>query len=122
MSVLFFLVVLPLVALILLLLGAVWLTNVLANRLVGNTHRLLEEIVNHGEIPQQWRAGWRNRRWGGQAPQPARVYQRALRKLDELLHYARTTALIADEESRAVLVERLTEVRAEWQRRMLEYG
>lgn len=117
MSVLFLLVVLPLVALTLIVLGAIWLTNALAAQVVGQKHRILEAIMDDGEIPQQWNNDLISRflrRIGSKQQRQARLHKRALHKLDELLHYVHTTSLVADEETRDVLVERLMEVRADW--------
>jgi hypothetical protein len=124
MSVLFPLVILPLAAFTLIFLGAIWLANTLSAQIVGNKHRILEEIVNSGQIPRQWNNDWISRLLssrGGSPRQQVRVHRRALRKLDALLHYVRTTSLLADEETREVLVERLTEVRAEWVSRRLDH-
>lgn len=124
MSVLFPLLILPLAALTLIFLGAIWLTNALSGQVVGNKHRILEEVVNRGEIPAQWSNDWVSRllnKFGGEQQRQARVRKRALRKLDELLRYVHTTSLLADEETREVLVERLTEVRAEWLGQKLDH-
>lgn len=124
MSVLFPLLILPLAALTLIFLGAIWLVNALSGQVVGNKHRILEAIVNQGEIPEQWRNDWVSRllnSFGGEEQRQARLRKRVLRKLDELLRYVHTTSLLADEETRDVLVERLTEVRAEWLRRKLDH-
>ncbi len=117
MSVLFPLVVLPLAALALIFLGAIWLTNTLADQVVGNKHHILETIVNDGEIPPAWNNDLISRllnRFGSAQQRQARLQKRTLRKLDELLHYVHITSLVADEETREVLVERLTTVRADW--------
>lgn len=124
MSVLFPLLILPLAALTLIFLGAIWLTNALSGQVVGNKHRILEEVVNRGEIPVQWSNDWVSRllnKFGGEQQRQARVRKRVLRKLDELLRYVHTTSLLADEETREVLVERLTEVRAEWLGQKLDH-
>lgn len=123
MSVLFLLVILPLAALTLIVFGAIWLTNALATQMVGNKHRLLEEIITSGEIPRQWHSAALRRLWprpGSATQGEACLYQRSLPKLDELLAYVQTTSLVADEETRDVLVERLTEVRAQWAGRISE--
>lgn len=117
MSVLFLLVVLPLAALALIFLGAIWLANTLAARVVGNKHHILDAIVNEGEIPPAWNNDLISRllnRFGSAQQRQTRLQERTLRKLDELLQYVHTTSLVADEETREVLVERLTAVRADW--------
>ncbi len=124
MSVLFSLLVLPLAALTLIFMGAIWLSNTLSNQMIGNKHRLLEEIVNAGEIPQSWNMDFTSRlfNWtGGVEQRQERLRKRSVRKLEELLQYVRTTSLVSDEETREVLVELLTEVRADKMVRKLEH-
>jgi hypothetical protein len=90
------LTVVPLAALTLIMLAAVWFTRQVAERMVGRKHRLLESIVKTGEIPAAWRkAGY-------------------LAKLDDLTRYAETSPFIADEDTRDALLDRLAEVREAW--------
>src|SRR5215217_6799013 len=108
MYVLFLLVVLPLLTVVAIILGAIWMSNILASQVIGKKHHLLEEIFNTGEVPQSWTGS--TTPWFSQnAAAQKRQHKRFLRKLDDLIHYVRTTALVADEESREVLLARLVE-------------
>jgi hypothetical protein len=114
MYVLFLLLVLPLLAVVAIILGAIWMSNILASQVIGKKHHLLEEIVNTGEVPQSWISS--PMPWFLQdAKAQKRQHKRFLRKLDDLIQYVRTTSLMADEESREVLIARLFEVRADWE-------
>jgi hypothetical protein len=114
MYVLFLLLVLPLLAVVAIILGAIWMSNTIASQVIGKKHHLLEEIVNTGEVPQSWTSS--RMPWFLQdAKAQERRHKRLLRKLDDLIQYVRTTSLVADEESRDVLLARLFEVRADWE-------
>ena len=108
MSTLLLLVLPPLTALVIIIMGAIWLTNVLADRFVGRKHRLLEEIIATGKMPETWLKAQSNQQHNRKARQKLR------RKLDNLIHYAQTTPLVADEETRQQVLEKLNAVRADW--------
>jgi hypothetical protein len=115
------LTVIPLVALALIILFAIWLANRLAERLVGRKHHLLETIVRTGEVPEEWRASGPRRRHSLQpqelAAWQARNKETYLARLDQLIRYAETTSLVDDEDTRDVLLDRLDEIRADWAER-----
>jgi hypothetical protein len=90
------------------------MSNTIASQVIGKKHHLLEEIVNTGEVPQSWTSS-RMPRFLQDAESQERRHKRFLRKLDDLIQYVRTTPLVADEESREVLLARLFEVRADWE-------
>lgn len=113
MSILIPLVILPLIAVVTIALGAIWLVNLLAGQVIGKKHHLLEEIVRTGEIPSNWTSSPLVRFYRGPSVQERQV-QYSLYRLDKLIHYVRITSLVADNETRKVLLERLVEVRADW--------
>lgn len=96
------LLTLPFLAILaLIIIGAIWLTNQLADRFVGQKHRLLEEIMETGEMPLAWTSTTQTSRQIG-------------RKLNSLIKYAQTTPLIADEETRQQLLAQLNKAQADW--------
>jgi hypothetical protein len=113
--------VVPLVVLTLIILFAIWLANRLAYRVVGSKHHLLDDILNTGEVPGEWRqrpSRWRRQRQTEQlAAYQARNKNIYLARLDDLIAYAETTPLVDDEDTRDVLLDRLDEIRAAWAER-----
>lgn len=109
----------------LLMLGTVWLMNKASARLVGDKHRALESIVDSGEPPYRWRAPYeremaRLKASGENAAKIAELHERArqdyLKRLDKLIEYARTSSLIDGEDTRSLLLDKLSSVRADWQK------
>jgi hypothetical protein len=118
-----FLLLPPLIGLVLIILVAIWATNVLVHRLIGRKHHWMEEILATGAVPVSWRSAAaaklaHQRRQGASVTQLKRrqqqLQQHYLRQFDQLIHYARTTALVADEETRQVLVAQLLAARTAW--------
>jgi hypothetical protein len=113
------LLLISLAALFLMMLGAIWGMNLATERMIGQKHRLIEEIVNTGDIPAKWRR--RNERTlakvgadpGQRAVIERRTVQDYLRRLDGLVRYAQTTPLVDGEESRIMLLGKLERVRAQ---------
>jgi hypothetical protein len=101
------------IALVAIILGAIWLVNFLAGHVIGKKHYLLEQIINTGEVPHDWTGGPRIYFYLGKSPEERR-HKYSLHQLDKLTHYVRTTSLVADMETRQMLVDRLLEVRADW--------
>ena len=138
MSTLLILLLPPLVGLLVILLVAIWGTNNLVENLVGKKHRLLEEIITNREIPEGWSTDFTRaqRRLQNDAndandsnnandsndsskarqlqKRQAKTQKKLLRQLDKLTRYAQTTPLVADEDTRQVLLMRLEEARADW--------
>jgi len=112
------LTVLPLAALVLVMLVAIWFTNFLTTRMVGRKHHLLETIVQTGDVPEAWQApfgrGLASADAAAQSATRARAQASYLARLDALIHYAETTPLVENEDAREVLLDRLDEVRAAW--------
>jgi hypothetical protein len=104
--------------------GVIWALNTAAGRMVGDRHRLLQGIVETGEVPTAWRRQYdarlaRLKRAPSLAGQASELEQRArrdyLRRLDRLTRYVETSTLVDGEHTRRVLLEKLASVRASWQ-------
>lgn len=112
------LTVIPLAALVVVILVTIWFTNVVAARMVGRKHHLLETIVKTGDVPAAWQApfvrGLANTDAAMRAATEARARASYLARLDELTRYAETSPLVENEDTRDVLLDRLDEVRAAW--------
>lgn len=112
------LTVIPLAALVVVMLVAIWFTNFLTTRMVGRKHHLLETIVKTGDVPAAWQAQFARGRAGTDAAAQAANQSRArasyLARLDALIRYAETSPLVENEDAREVLLDRLDEVRAAW--------
>jgi hypothetical protein len=123
MDILVLLLLPPLIGLALIIVIAIWGTNALAHRLIGRKHQWMEEILATGDAPLSWRREMaeklaRQRHHTNHADAlhhlQHRLQQRYLRQFDGLIHYARTTALVADEETRHTLLSQLQAARAAW--------
>jgi hypothetical protein len=112
------LTVIPLAALVVVMLVAIWFTNFVAKRMVGRKHHLLESIVKTGQVPAAWQDPFARGRAGTDAAAHAATQSRArasyLARLNALIRYAETTPLVENEDAREVLLDRLDEVRAAW--------
>ena len=118
------LVLVSTIVLALLMLAAVWLMNKAGARLVGDKHRTLESIIETGQVPQSWRSPYERKsaRLAGDeenamkiATLQAKARQHYLKRLDELVRYVRTSSLVDGEDTRTMLLDRLTAVRMDWQ-------
>lgn len=77
--------------------ASIVLVHWLVNRHVGTKHRLLEEIVTTRKLPEDWSRSMSERQ--------------AMKRLDRLARYVRTTRLVQDEETRETLIAELELVR-----------
>jgi hypothetical protein len=112
------LLVLPLASMAGIMLLSVWLTGRVSERMISRKHRLLEEIINTGEVPPEWmkRAtrpiaklrGVRGAVAGDQAKAAC------LKQLDDLTVYVERSPFMADDETREVVLERLDHVYEAW--------
>jgi hypothetical protein len=112
------------VALALIMAAAIWGSGRAADRLVGDKHRALESITATGDVPEKWRRGFERKisrlvRRGAAGAKVAAVQMRAkqnyVQRLDKLVNYVRASTLVADEETRQVLLDRISDVRALWE-------
>jgi hypothetical protein len=92
----------------LLLYGAVWATNAMIGKSVVEKHRALEEIVNTGRVPRAWSEPHERR---GSEPDP-RSKARYLKKIDSLSRYVESSRLVQGEETRELLLDRLSDLRS----------
>jgi hypothetical protein len=113
----------PLIGLALITVIAIWGANALAHRLIGRKHQWMEEILATGDAPLSWRTEIaeklaRQRHHANYAAAAHhlqhQLQRRYLRQFDGLIHYARTTALVADEDTRHTLLSQLQAARASW--------
>lgn len=112
------------IALAVLMLGAVWAMNKAAARLVGDKHQLLQTIVETGQVPPGWSRPFQRKiarlaTGGGASSQLAALQERArghyLDRLDDLVHYVENSPLVDGDDTRRLLLARLAEVRTAWQ-------
>jgi hypothetical protein len=90
----------------LLLYGAVWGTNAMIGKSVVEKHRALEEIVNTGRVPRAWSEP------NGHRTSDERTTRRHLKKVDALSHYVENSRLIDGEDTRELLLDRLSDLRS----------
>ena len=90
----------------LLLYGAVWGTNAMISKLVVEKHRALEEIVNTGRVPRAWSKP------NGRRTSDERTNRRHLKKVEALSRYVENSRLIQGEETRELLLDRLSDLRS----------
>ena len=125
-----------LAAMVLVMLAAIWGMNRATQLMVGSKHHLLEEIFDTGDVPPAWtrRTAASLRRAAASAgkvstrprsaAQVAHIQEQAkasyLHRLDRLIRYAKETRIVRDEETRRVLLDRLSVVRREWAERKAE--
>jgi hypothetical protein len=112
------LLVLPLASMAGIMLFAVWLTRRVSERMINRKHRLLEEILNTGEVPAEWMrratrpVGKLSNVRGAVAGDDAKAT--CLQQLDDLIAYVERSPFMADDETREVLLERLDHVYEAW--------
>ncbi len=103
--------------------GFAYLTRFLVESMVGTKHRVLDEIVSTGQVPQKWRDRYA-RRVSGSAhggtffgrSREAREAARIRRRLARLSRYVAGTGLVADENARRDALDALESVSRRWQR------
>ena len=112
------LLVLPLASMAGIMLFAVWLTRRISERMISRKHRLLEEIVDTGEVPAEWmRQSARpvaRLRSAREAVAGDQAKAACLQQLDDLAVYVERSPFVADDETREVLLERLDHVYEAW--------
>ena len=107
--------------------AAIWGTNKAMARLVGARHRALQAIMETGQVPLDWsrpfqakiaRLGQDPTNTGKVARLRVEASRQYLRKLDDLLRYAEKTPLVDSEETRNLLLDKLTNLRHAVQTRL----
>lgn len=112
------LVVIFMAAFGLLLYGAVWATNAMIGKSVVEKHRALEEIVNTGRVPRAWSESHERRR----SESDPRSKERYLKKIDSLSRYVESSRLVEGEETRELLLDRLSDLRSSLREEQKERG
>jgi len=110
-------IVVPVVVLGLFLAGVNWAATRVVSVTIGRKHRVLEELLNTGQVPAQWRQRYERRvRLPGRRQEPCLDAKRHyLAWLDDLERYVQNTTLVADEETRETVLEQLDAIRASWE-------
>jgi hypothetical protein len=117
------------IILLLIMLGAIWGINVAMARMVGDKHRAIEEITGTGQVPAAWRRRYEERLTrlcanSADSAEIKAVEARAvadyLRRLDKLVVYIEKTSLVEGEDTRRIVLEKLTHTRASWQEKNSE--
>jgi flagellar biogenesis protein FliO len=93
-------ILLYLIAMIAFILGTVWMIRTLVNHTVGRRHRILEQITETGNLPEEWLNGGRDSVC-------------VKKKLNELMEYVRKTRLVDSEETRALLLSKLAKAKVQ---------
>lgn len=100
------------------MLFSVWLTRRVSEHMISRKHRLLEEIIDTGEVPAEWmKRATRpvaKRRGGRGAVTGDQAKAACLKQLDELSVYVERSPFMADDETREVVLERLDQVYEVW--------
>jgi hypothetical protein len=78
---------------------------------VGSKHQDAEQITFDGMVPQRWSSG---RLAKVLVSSPARRKRMAMKRMQTLLRYFAHTPLVADDESREMLIKRLEYIRDDW--------
>ena len=103
---------------------AAWGANKVTDMLIGERHRQLEEITSTADVPARWRRGYdrrvkhlRARKAARDKLQETREHAKTsyLSRLEKLERYAAKSALVADEDTRQLLLARLADARALWE-------
>ena len=116
------LIIVPVVVFVLFLVAVNWMATRIVSRTIEQKHRLLEQLLDDGQVPSLWRQqqGRRARltrflrRRQRTSSEEKREY---LSRLCDLASYGEDTALVADEETRETLLERLGEIQICWESR-----
>ena len=117
--------VLFVVAMALTVLGLTMGSSVLARRLIGQRHRDLEFIVESGDVPSGWRESYerkiaRLQRDPRNADRVALLREEAkrgyLKRIDSLIHYVEASELVDTDETRQILLDKLSAAREAWER------
>ena len=113
------------VAVALTILGLTMGSSMLADKLVGQRHRDLEFIAESGQVPPGWRESYerkiaRLQRDPRNVERIARLREEAergyLKRIDSLIHYVDASELVDTEETRQLLLDKLSAAREAWER------
>lgn len=106
--------------------GTVALMGRFGGEAMQRTMRDTEYVVEHHAVPPAWKSEI-ERRFRGLAAEctdaalaekhRARAVRECHRRLDRLLTFAKKSSIVADEETRGILIAELAQVRGEWRGR-----
>jgi len=94
--------------------------------LIGEKHRQLEKITTTADVPERWRRGndRRVKRMKARKAEPGKLEEvqelakrHYLSRLEKLQKYAASSPLVADEETRQLLLARLADAHTLWEAR-----
>ncbi len=107
LSILFIIALMALMAVVITKM-TLWMISNLGHKYIEKTHRGAEFIINTRQVPPFWIAR------KGLIRSPLYRKYRALKNLKKIISYFRTNTVAGDEESRMLIVKRLTEIYNEW--------
>ena len=121
-SVPWLLIIVPVVVFVLFLVAVNWMATRIVSRTIEQKHRLLEQLLDDGQVPSLWRQqqGRRarlTRFLRRRKPTSSEEKRGYLSRLCDLASYVENTTLVADEETRETLLERLGEIQICWESR-----
>lgn len=91
-------ILLYLIAMFVFIVGTIWMIRTSVNYTIGRKHRILEHITETSNLPEEWLNGGRSS-------------VSSKKKLNKLTEYVRKTRLVDSEETRALLLSKLENVR-----------
>ena len=112
--------VLLVIAFIIMMLVIAWVGGKSADILVGQKHRVLEEILRTGDVPASWRQPYIKRvSHTHDAGRVREIRNRAkadyLHRLSGLSSYVQKTILVEDEEARISVLHQLASIQSSWE-------
>ena len=89
-----------------------WMIYRLGHKFIEMTHRGAEFIINTGLVPPFWPENGKKL-----IKAPFYLKYRALKRLRKTISYFKTNTVAGDDESRMIIVKKLTEIHNEWTER-----
>jgi hypothetical protein len=112
---------------LLIMIGAIWGSNYAMARMVGDRHKVLQALVETGQVPPAWSRPFQRKiarltHSHADSAQIAELQERARRhylsELDRLISYSQTSPLVDGEETRLLLLKTLADIRVGWQEKI----
>ena len=112
--------VLLVIAFIIMMLMITWVGGKSADILVGQKHRVLEELLRTGDVPASWRQPYIKRASHAHDAGRVREIQNCakvdyLHRLNGLSSYVQKTTLVEDEETRGSVLHQLASIQSSWE-------
>jgi len=91
-------------------------------RQVTAKHKAAEEIVNEGRVPRAWASKTRREIFlkRSNSKTQDKTKKKMLKRLDNLIQYFRSSPLVKNEETRAILLDKLRQTRTSWEKEKWE--